>query len=59
MSFHFTQICAFLTYSIRFMGYCLCFIGAKIGNFPEWQVQKCFFCDDYMSSIDKPWVEMR
>lgn len=43
MSFHFTQICAFLTYSFRFMGYCLCFIVAKLQNFPKNQAAILFF----------------
>ena len=43
MSFHFTQICAFLTYSFRFMGYYLCFIGAKIHFFSKAQGRKAFF----------------
>lgn len=29
MSFHFTQICAFLTYSFRFMGYYSCFYSVQ------------------------------
>ncbi len=37
MSFHFTQFCAFIAYSFRFMGYYLCFIGAKIDNFQKVQ----------------------
>jgi hypothetical protein len=33
MSFHFTQFCAFIAYLFVFMGYFLCFNGAKIHNF--------------------------
>ena len=33
MSFHFTQICAFLTYSFRFMGYYSCFYRCKNRQF--------------------------
>ena len=38
MSFHFTQICAFIAYSFRFMGYySLLFIAEKIDIFQQKQ----------------------
>lgn len=45
MSFHFTQSCAFIAYSFRFLDYCLCFIGAKIHNFSKVQGFGAFFID--------------
>ena len=37
MLFHFTQICAFIAYLFRFIGYYSCFIGAKIRFFSKVQ----------------------
>ncbi len=43
MSFHFTQFCAFISYSFVFMGYYLWFIEAKVHNFSEVQGIWCVF----------------
>ena len=43
MSFHFTQICAFIAYLFVFMGYYLLFNVAKIHNFSKLQEIRCVF----------------
>ena len=43
MSFHFTQFCAFLTYSFRFMGYYSCFYRGKDTFFFKDTREKTFF----------------
>lgn len=44
MSYHFTQICAFLTYSFRFMGYYSCFYRCKSTHFfKDTRDWACFF----------------
>lgn len=53
MSSHFTQFCAFIAYLFRFMGYCLCFIGAKIHIFSKSQGIGCVFSLICVSALDR------